>query len=214
MFKGFIFDLDGTIANTLPLCIEAFRRSIEPLAQRQLSDAEIIATFGPSEEGTIMALAPDHYDQGIGSYLKYYEQLHSMCPSPFPGMTELLQQLRQQNFPLAMVTGKGRYSTEISLNVFDLVNVFDPIETGAPHGPRKAEGIQAVLKEWQVVDKSSILYLGDSPGDITAARVAGIPVAAVTWATTTNKDELKAMKPDFIFDAIAGLKTFIFQQTG
>ena len=70
MFKGIIFDLDGTIANTLPLCIEAFRKSIEPLANRALSDEEIIATFGPSEEGTIMALAPLHYDAGIKGCLK------------------------------------------------------------------------------------------------------------------------------------------------
>ena len=55
--KALIFDLDGTIGDTLPLCIKAFRRSIEPLIGRSVSDAEIIATFGPSEEGTIMALA-------------------------------------------------------------------------------------------------------------------------------------------------------------
>lgn len=66
-----IFDLDGTLANTLPLCIRAFRASIEPLANRALSDQEIIATFGPSEEGTIMKLAPDHYEQGVADYLAH-----------------------------------------------------------------------------------------------------------------------------------------------
>jgi phosphoglycolate phosphatase/pyrophosphatase PpaX len=50
--KAVIFDLDGTVANTLPLCIQAFRQSIEPLIKRSVSDAEIIGTFGPSEEGT------------------------------------------------------------------------------------------------------------------------------------------------------------------
>jgi len=210
MFKGLIFDLDGTIADTLPLCIEAFRRSIEPLARRHLSDAEIISTFGPSEEGTIMALAPAYYDQGIASYLEYYEQLHAMCPSPFPGITELLHELRNKQLPLAMVTGKGRYSTAISLKAFDLLNLFDPIETGAPHGPRKAEGIQSVLDEWKITDKRSVLYLGDAPGDIRAARVAGIPVAAVTWATTTDKNELLALQPDFIFNEVSELRRFIF----
>lgn len=46
--KGVIFDLDGTLANTLPLCIQAFRQSVEPLTLQPLSDEEIIATFGPS----------------------------------------------------------------------------------------------------------------------------------------------------------------------
>jgi beta-phosphoglucomutase-like phosphatase (HAD superfamily) len=56
--EAVIFDLDGTIANTLPLCIAAFRKSIEPLLQASISDEEIIATFGPSEEGTIRKLIP------------------------------------------------------------------------------------------------------------------------------------------------------------
>ena len=60
--KGLIFDLDGTIGNTLPLCIQAFRQSIEPLAMKKLSDQDIIATFGPSEEGTIQTLIPEHYE--------------------------------------------------------------------------------------------------------------------------------------------------------
>jgi len=63
--KAVIFDLDGTLGNTVPLCVEAFKKSIEPLINRTVADTEIIATFGPSEEGTIMALAPDFYEKGI-----------------------------------------------------------------------------------------------------------------------------------------------------
>src|SRR4051812_37315015 len=80
--KGIIFDLDGTLADTLPLCVQAFRQSIEPLTSTPLTDAEIIATFGPSEEGTIMALAPDFYQKGVIDYLHLYETMHHMCPEP------------------------------------------------------------------------------------------------------------------------------------
>ena len=210
MFKGIIFDLDGTIANTLPLCIEAFRKSIEPLANRALSDEEIIATFGPSEEGTIMALAPLHYDAGIKGYLEQYEQLHSMCPDPFEGMRELLYRLKSKSHRLAMVTGKGKYSTLISLEAFNLLDVFEIIETGAPQGPRKAEGIMAVLERWDVKDKSTILYVGDAPGDIIAARKAAIPIAAVTWASTTNKDDVIKLQPDYLFESIKELESLLF----
>ncbi len=74
--KAVIFDLDGTLANTLPLCIAAFKKSIAPLVNRTVSEAEIIATFGPSEEGTILALAPNHYDKGVADYLLFYKELH------------------------------------------------------------------------------------------------------------------------------------------
>src|SRR4249920_2534165 len=88
--KAIIFDLDGTLANRLPLCIKAFRNSIEPLINRVVPDEEIIATFGPSEEGTIMMLVREHYEKGLAAYLHHYKILHSMCPHPFDGIKELL----------------------------------------------------------------------------------------------------------------------------
>ena len=125
--KAVIFDLDGTLANTLPLCIQAFRQSVEPLIGRSISDADIIATFGPSEEGTIMALAPNHYDKGVSDYLHYYEQLHDMCPVPFNGIRVILEMLKNKAVPISMVTGKGKHSTDISLKYFELTHFFEII---------------------------------------------------------------------------------------
>ena len=64
MIRAVVFDFDGTIADTLPLCIAAFRQAVEPHAGRRVSDEEIIATFGPSEEGTIRALIPEEVRRG------------------------------------------------------------------------------------------------------------------------------------------------------
>ncbi|HXO75664.1 MAG TPA: HAD family hydrolase [Puia sp.] len=200
--KGIIFDLDGTLGNTLPLCIQAFRQSIEPLALKTLSDAEIVATFGPSEEGTIQTLIPEHYQQGIVNYLQFYEDLHDLCPAPFPGIAQLLHDLRSKNIRIAMVTGKGKHSTAISLKKFELEGLFELIETGSPIGPVKEKGIDAVLQHWKGIDKVSIIYVGDSPGDITASRKAGIPVVAAAWAETAEPEKLKAQNPDQIFYSI------------
>ncbi|GJH40972.1 hypothetical protein RCZ04_15220 [Capnocytophaga sp. HP1101] len=111
-----IFDLDGTLGETLPLCIEAFHRSIEPLVGRHVSDKEIIDTFGPSEEGTIMSLAPEYYEQGVRDYLYHYEQLHPViCPKPFEGIKELLEKLIDKGVHVTMVTGKGAKSCKITM---------------------------------------------------------------------------------------------------
>jgi HAD superfamily hydrolase (TIGR01549 family) len=200
--KAVIFDLDGTIGDTLPLCIKAFRQSVEPLIGRSVSDAEIIATFGPSEEGTIMALAPNHYDKGVTDYLKHYELYHEMCPGPFTGINELLQTLKEKGVHIAMVTGKGKHSTAISLKQFRLENYFGIIETGIPGGPRKAEGIQLVLDHFSELEKDEIIYVGDAPSDITASRKVGIPVIAAAWADTTEAEKLKMFHPDEIFYSI------------
>jgi phosphoglycolate phosphatase-like HAD superfamily hydrolase len=208
--KAVIFDLDGTLANTLPLCIRAFRQSVEPLVNRAISDEEIIATFGPSEEGTIMALAPDHYDKGVADYLHFYEDLHDMCPESFDGIKQLLTELKNKKVRIAMVTGKGKYSTDISLQKFKLLPFFEIIETGVPAGPRKAEGIQAVLDFFNDVPKDEIIYIGDAPSDITASRKAGITVVAAAWAETTEPEKLIALHPDELFFTIKDFASWLY----
>jgi HAD superfamily hydrolase (TIGR01549 family) len=207
--KAVIFDLDGTIGNTLPLCIKAFRESIEPLVNRAITDEEIVATFGPSEEGTIMALAPDSYEKGISSYLHFYEQLHGMCPRPFDGIVELLGTLRDRQVRLAMVTGKGKYSTAISLQKFGITHFFEIIETGHPAGPRKPEGMAAVLSYFNDIQKGEMVYVGDAPSDISACNKAGIPIAAAAWAASAEPEKLSALMPDQLFYSIADFTRWI-----
>ncbi len=197
--KAAIFDLDGTIADTLPLCIAAFRESIEPLIERSLSDEEIIATFGPSEEGTVKALAPNAFEKGIAGYLAAYHDLHWMCPEPFSGITTLLESLKAHDVRIAMVTGKGAHSTKISLDKFQYNNYFEHIETGSPLGPRKTAGIRQVLKQWSDINREQAIYVGDAPSDIAACREVGIPIVSACWAETAEPDLLKSLAPDQIF---------------
>ena len=210
--KAVIFDLDGTLANTLPLCISAFRKSIEPLVKRNISDEEIIATFGPSEEGTIMALAPDHYNEGVADYLVHYEALHDMCPTPFNGIIELLDILKEKGIRLAMVTGKGRSSAQMSLDRFGISHYFEVLETGIPEGPNKPKGIQAVLDVFNDVKPNEIIYVGDAPSDITASRQAGIPVVAAAWAETAEPEILAKMQPDELFYDIPSFKKWLLSE--
>ena len=208
--KAIIFDLDGTLGNTLPLCIKAFKSSVEPLINRVVPDEEIIATFGPSEEGTIMKLVPEHYEKGLAGYLHQYKILHSMCPHPFDGIKELLIYLQGKSVKLAMVTGKGKHSTDISLQYFNIEPFFEIVETGSVNGPRKTEGIQCVLKNWPGIQKDEIVYVGDAVSDIEASRKAGVPVIAAAWAETADPDQLKQYTPDRIFYTVADFSRWVY----
>jgi phosphoglycolate phosphatase-like HAD superfamily hydrolase len=205
---GVIFDLDGTLADTLPLVIAAFRTAIEPLANRSLTDAEIIATFGPSEEGTIRALIPEHYEQGVANYLTQYEALHDGWPDPFPGIPALLTDLKARGVRLALVTGKGEISALMSLKRYGMDFAFENIETGDPNGPRKAECIQKILTRWQIAPAEAV-YVGDAPTDVTAAREAGVGMIGAGWAPTTDLDLLAAQHPDVLLKTVDELKEWL-----
>ena len=207
--KAIIFDLDGTLGNTLPLCIEAFRKAIEPHIGRTISDNEIIATFGPSEEGTIKALIPEEYDQGISDYLFYYERMHKKYPKPFEGIISLLNHLKQRNIRIAMVTGKGRHSTNITLKKFGITHLFEKIETGHIYGERKPEGMKAVINFFNELDKNEIIYVGDAPADIVACNQVEIPIIAAAWAETANPKRLLELKPNEIFYSVGAFSRWI-----
>ena len=209
LFKAIIFDLDGTLANTLPLCIAAFRQAIEPHINRSVTDEEIIATFGPSEEGTIMALAPDFYDKGVADYLTRYTALHDMCPAPFDGMIEILENLKQKGIRTAIVTGKGRKSALVSLERFGLLPYFELLETGISEGSSKPQGIKAILQTWSDLNKNEVVYIGDAPSDVIACREAGIPIVGAAWAETAEPDKLAAMHPDWMFNTVEEFREWI-----
>jgi phosphoglycolate phosphatase-like HAD superfamily hydrolase len=206
--KAVLFDLDGTIGNTLPLCIAAFRESIEPLAARALTDEEIVATFGPSEEGTIALLLPEKQAEGLNQYLLRYEELHCRWPSPFEGISEILSSLRAKQLFVGLITGKGNKSTELTLKNYGLENYFDVIKAGASSGPVKDQRIEEVIEEFSL-DRKEILYVGDAPSDVKACRDCNIKIAAAAWAPTVNAAELEQMQPDFLFSSVSAFAEFL-----
>src|SRR4051794_24755959 len=141
-FKAVIFDIDGTLANTVPLCIQAFRQAMEPQLQRPLSDEEIQAAFGPDEEGTIRSFNPPDVKKATDDFMRHYGSLHEeMCSKPFDGIEDLLDTLKNKGVCLAVSTGKGKDASEFTLRLFGIHQYFHKVENGSPKGSRKPEAI-------------------------------------------------------------------------
>lgn len=208
MIRAMIFDFDGTLGDTLPLCMEAFQRAIAPLAGKTLSPEEIVSTFGPSEEGTIKAFIPDKFDEGLHAYWKWYAELHDKYPEPFPGIREVLALFNDNGIRVALVTGKAGVSGKISLEKYGLTDCFEAMEFGSPKGPRKREAIEAILDRFGL-SPDEAAYVGDAPSDVTYAKQAGVAMYAVAWASTADYDELAKLGADQVFRTVAEFAAFI-----
>jgi phosphoglycolate phosphatase-like HAD superfamily hydrolase len=196
---GAIFDLDGTVIDTLPIVIEAFRRAITMFVDRPFTDEDIIRLFGPNEAGVLRKVIPDHWQEGLTVYLNEYEALFTQRNiGPFPGIEDALHLLKNQGIRTAVVTGKGAYSTAFSLKLAHLDDYFDLVLTGSLDGPVKPRRIQEVLTLW-AVPPAKVFYLGDSPSDIQDARTAEVIPLGAAWADLLNCDKLKAENPYAIF---------------
>ncbi len=203
-----LFDLDGTLADTLPVCFVAFRRSIEAFTGQRLSDEEIMARFGPSEEGILQRLVPDRWEACLRFYLELYEQEHRRRARLFPGIEAVLRRLKAGGLALGIVTGKGAQSAAISLRDLGLDGLFDAVETGVPGGSIKPVAIRRVLARWNMTPARAA-YVGDAPGDIQAARAVGLLSLAVAWDTCSSVEALAEAAPHALFTRVEEFRRWI-----
>ena len=83
VIKAIIFDFDGTLANTLPICYYAFQCVFNEFDSRNLSIEEIKAMFGPSETGIIREnLSNSNKDAAIELYYAKYSERHNQLVTP------------------------------------------------------------------------------------------------------------------------------------
>jgi phosphoglycolate phosphatase/pyrophosphatase PpaX len=207
--KSVIFDMDGTITDSLALCIEAFRLAVEPIVQRNISEEEIFAAFGPSDEGTLRIFVPDAVEPCMEQFLYHYRRLHPvMCPKPFDGIIDILDWLKSLSIPIGLVTGKGPRSLAVTLEELDLGRYFDAVETGSPIRANKPECLRNILHKFGHLPGESV-YIGDMPSDITACREVSIPIYSAAWAETADLAKLQALHPDRIVHSVQELKTLL-----
>ncbi len=211
---GIIFDLDGTLGDTLPVCYAAFRASLLRFVGRHYSDAEIRALFGPSEEGVFQNVVPARAEAALEMYLQAYEREHASCTAPFPGVDRLLAWLRAHEVKQAIVTGKGPRSAAISLQRLGLSAYFDLVEAGSPEGAVKPAAIRAVLNAWDA-DATRVAYVGDAPSDVDAARQVGTLALAAAWAPAAPmyEAEVQARHPDATFTTVDAFIGWLEEQT-
>ncbi|WEK56051.1 MAG: HAD family hydrolase [Candidatus Cohnella colombiensis] len=184
MYKGIIFDFDGTIADTLPLCFYSFKEIFKRYDQIDLSSEEIVQMFGPSEIGIIQQnlKATNQIERAIEEYYFHYDQAHDEYVSFDINMMQLVDGLRKEGYKLGIFTGKGRRSFDISMRKLQLEHLFDATITGDDVLKPKPdpEGIYKILDNMGL-EKSQFLFVGDSNADIEAGNRAGIDTVAVSW---------------------------------
>ncbi|MDU4961283.1 MAG: HAD hydrolase-like protein [Sporomusaceae bacterium] len=198
--KGIIFDFDGTLADTMPAIVTAFRQCLQLHLGKEYSDREIAAWYGPTEEGVLQQLLPDRWESCFSDYLQAYRRLHPV--RAFAGIEQALTLLRQHGVRLAIGTGKGRGSLTASLEITGLQPYFDLLETGSASGAIKPAIIGRVLRQWNL-PAAAVAYVGDVVSDVAAAREAGVTALSAAWATGADLDGLRAAKPDAVFETVS-----------
>jgi len=193
---GVIFDLDGTLADTIPLICAAWNASVPMYTHRTYTDAEVIARFGIPDAAMIRREIPGRSaEHAIQVYHEYYQQHHDRVKI-FDGIQAMLTELARREVALGLMTGKSRHTADITLRALGWGDIFASVVTGdeVEHQKPHAEGPLKVARALRV-EASHCAFVGDSPADIGAGRNAKMLTIAAAWASL-YVDELRQLQPD------------------
>ncbi|MBU0473581.1 MAG: HAD family hydrolase [Bacteroidetes bacterium] len=208
-FDGIIFDIDGTIVQSNELIFATFNHVTEKFLGKTTSPDEIIALFGPTEAVIIKQLFSDNFENVMNDYYQFYRQNHNKMAKVFDGITTLIDELKSRNILLSIYTGKGKGSTEITLEELGIRDKFDMIVTGddiEDHKP-SPEGVDVFVNKYNL-NRDRVLMIGDAPPDVKAAKATGIKIASVLWDSYA-KEEVLSMGSDYYFESVKDLSDFL-----
>jgi len=194
MFKfqptAIIWDLDGTLVDSAPDLATALNAVLDKRGFFTLTTEEVRTMIGNGvpklvERGfNAVGVRPDA--EQLAGLVAIFNEEYRACATdqthPYPGMVEVLEEVRGMNIPMGICTNKPEAFTRQILDGLGLDRYFSSVVGGDTTGARKPdpEPVLACLRGL-VAEPALSLMIGDSVHDVHAARAAGVTVGVVPW---------------------------------
>lgn len=190
---AYLFDLDGTLADTLPIILQTSRLTLDELG-RDISDAQIISLIGvPLLESGEILLGPGQGESYRKLYQKHFMTLDMSNLAAFPGVAKLLSLLTAGGGKLACVTSKRQKTAAATLAQVGLLCYFPVLvcaEDTERHKPDAAPARKAL--DLLNAQEEKAIFIGDSIFDIGCAQNAGLLSCGVTWGAAEKMQLIEA----------------------
>ena len=197
----FLFDLDGTIIDSIDLILRSYRhtmaqhRANEPMPPDDMwiqgLGTPLWAQFGQITDDK------EEIEAMVQTYRTYNLTHHDALVQPYEGIVDEIRRLKQHRKRLGVVTSKLRDGAMRGLRVsgleqtFDLVVGCDDVTHSKPH-PEPV--LKAIAKLGVTADET--VFVGDSRHDMESGRAAGVKIAAVLWGPF-DRAHLEDLSPDY-----------------
>lgn len=195
-----LFDLDGTLADTIPLLLASMRAAYASVGGDGPVDRDWLRGMGMPLRSQFMHFESNDLERVealIAVYRDWQVANLAAYVTEYDGIRDLLGALQQAGHPIAVVTGKGDRMARMTLDHVDLLSPFEVI-IGADATTRHKPDPEPLLlcAERLGVAVSESLYVGDAPNDILAARAAGMIDVWAAWGPFPAS-ELTAFTPTY-----------------
>jgi pyrophosphatase PpaX len=200
-----VFDLDGTVVDSVELIIASFQHAIRVVLGREAGREESIRNVGRPLHEQMVILSPERADELVAVYREFNHREHDRMLSLYDGINDLLYSLDSAGVKLGLVTSKSRYTTQMAFDLTGIESYFDQ-SVCADESPRNKPLPDPILLclERLGVGPRDAAYVGDSPADIQAAKAAEVEAIGVTWGVFAA-EALEAEKPDRLVHTVSEL---------
>lgn len=202
-----VFDLDGTLVDSLPDLAAAANFALTRLGLPEHPLKAHRQMIGQGEKNFVRRFLGDEhqhlYDQALALYLDHYSQNLGRQSRLYPGVAETLARLSQ--LKLAVLSNKREDLSQGVIEVMGVADFFKAVRGGDSYGVLKPnpEGLSALITE--LGEKPSrTLMVGDKPADILAGRGAGAFTAALTTGYG-DPEALAVAAPEYLLHSFPGL---------
>ena len=217
MKKAVIFDLDGTLLNTLGDLTGAVNHALSAHGFPTHTEAEVRTYIGDGVKQLIARSCPVGTDQAtrqavLEAYLPHYAAHNMDLTAPYPGVLELMADLKDAGYHLGVVSNKHAPGVKaLTARYFEgLLDIAVGGDGTRPLKPAPDNLLFAI--EQMGVSAEEVWYVGDSVQDVQTARNAGVDCIAVTWGFQ-DEDRLVAENPTALADGAEEVKAIIMEGT-
>lgn len=191
MYDTVIFDLDGTLLDTLEDLHLTLNHTLAALGMPERTFAETRAFVGNGIRRLIERAVPAGTDEATvakanAEFDAHYARHCNDHTRPYPGVPELLARLRGRGVRLAVVSNKTQYAVDELVGIH-FPGAFDAVVGVRPGVAKKParDMVDVALAEMGGTAGEAAVYVGDSEVDVATAAAAGLPCLSVSWGFRT-----------------------------
>jgi len=206
-----LFDLDGTLADSVELILGAFRHTFNTHLGSVPADQAWIAGMGTPLSSQIRALVADEalIEPMTATYRDWQNQHHDALLREFEGVRETLSILHDRGHEMALVTSKATEAAKRALRLIGIDALLSQVvglDSTTSHKPNPEPVLHALAQLRR--DPRDAIFVGDSPHDIAAGNAAGVFTVAALWGPF-SRQTLEAAHPGRLIADIRDLPPLI-----
>lgn len=205
MIEAVIFDLDGTLLNTLDDLTASVNHIFGKYGLPLQETSDVRHNMGNGARYLLSHMMPQGtdtpgFDGILAEYGEYYKAHCKELTAPFPGIMDMLRKLKKAGIRMAIVSNKGDEAVKELSSVYfeDLMDSAVGERQGIRRKP-EPDSLLAAAAEMGA-EKDRILYVGDSEVDYETAKRAGMRCVLVEWGFR-DKEDLEALQPDYLISS-------------